>query len=370
MITIAFFTIKFGGNQMSFDVLTINPGSTSTKLAVYQGDKLLFEETIRHGIQELANFNNVQEQFDFRWQLLRRVIDTFGYKVENLDAVVGRGGLLHPVAGGTYKVTEKMIADLEVNKYGEHASNLGAMLAKKLADSLAIPSFIVDPVVVDEMQAIARFSGNELIERKSIFHALNHKAAGHKIAKQFGSDYEKMNFVIAHLGGGISVAAHKQGKAVDVNNALDGDGPFSPERSGSLPMNAFLEACFSGNWTKRELHDLLVGRGGMISYLGTNSMIDVEIKVQIGDEKAVDVFEAMAYQVSKEIGACSVVLKGKVDAIILTGGLARSELFTNKIIEQTSWITKVIIEPGEDELKALNSGVQRVLAGIEKEKVY
>ncbi|MBC1412157.1 butyrate kinase [Listeria welshimeri] len=355
---------------MSFDVLTINPGSTSTKLAVYQGDKVLFEETVRHRMQEFADFNNVQEQFDFRWQVLRRVIDAFGYDVNNLDAVVGRGGLLRPVAGGTYMVTEKMLADLKTNKYGEHASNLGAMLAKKLADTLDIPSFIVDPVVVDEMQPIARFSGNELIARKSIFHALNHKAAGRKIAKKLGSDYEKMNFVIAHLGGGISVAAHRQGKAVDVNNALDGDGPFSPERSGSLPMNDFLEACFSGKWNKRELHDLIIGRGGMISYLGTNSMLEVEAKVKAGDEKAIQAFDAMAYQVSKEIGACSTVLHGKIDAIILTGGLARSDLFTSKIIEQTNWIASVIIEPGEDELEALNSGVQRVLAGLEKEKLY
>lgn len=355
---------------MSFDVLTINPGSTSTKLAVYQGDKVLFEETVRHTMQEFANFNNVQEQFDFRWQVLRRVIDAFGYDVNNLDAVVGRGGLLRPVAGGTYMVTEKMLADLKTNKYGEHASNLGAMLAKKLADTLDIPSFIVDPVVVDEMQPIARFSGNELIARKSIFHALNHKAAGRKIAKKLGSDYEKMNFVIAHLGGGISVAAHRQGKAVDVNNALDGDGPFSPERSGSLPMNDFLEACFSGKWNKRELHDLIIGRGGMISYLETNSMLEVEAKVKAGDEKAIQAFDAMAYQVSKEIGACSTVLHGKIDAIILTGGLARSDLFTSKIIEQTNWIASVIIEPGEDEQEALNSGVQRVLAGLEKEKLY
>ncbi|MBC1627245.1 butyrate kinase [Listeria welshimeri] len=355
---------------MSFDVLTINPGSTSTKLAVYQGDKVLFEETVRHTMQEFADFNNVQEQFDFRWQVLRRVIDAFGYDVNNLDAVVGRGGLLRPVAGGTYMVTEKMLADLKTNKYGEHASNLGAMLAKKLADTLDIPSFIVDPVVVDEMQPIARFSGNELIARKSIFHALNHKAAGRKIAKKIGSDYEKLNFVIAHLGGGISVAAHRQGKAVDVNNALDGDGPFSPERSGSLPMNDFLEACFSGKWNKRELHDLIIGRGGMISYLGTNSMLEVEAKVKAGDEKAIQAFDAMAYQVSKEIGACSTVLHGKIDAIILTGGLARSDLFTSKIIEQTNWIASVIIEPGEDELEALNSGVQRVLAGLEKEKLY
>ncbi|MBF2378341.1 butyrate kinase [Listeria welshimeri] len=355
---------------MSFDVLTINPGSTSTKLAVYQGDKVLFEETVRHTMQEFADFNNVQEQFDFRWQVLRRVIDAFGYDVNNLDAVVGRGGLLRPVAGGTYMVTEKMLADLKTNKYGQHASNLGAMLAKKLADTLDIPSFIVDPVVVDEMQPIARFSGNELIARKSIFHALNHKAAGRKIAKKLGSDYEKLNFVIAHLGGGISVAAHRQGKAVDVNNALDGDGPFSPERSGSLPMNDFLEACFSGKWNKRELHDLIIGRGGMISYLGTNSMLEVEAKVKAGDEKAIQAFDAMAYQVSKEIGACSTVLHGKIDAIILTGGLARSDLFTSKIIEQTNWIASVIIEPGEDELEALNSGVQRVLAGLEKEKLY
>ncbi|MBC1281747.1 butyrate kinase [Listeria welshimeri] len=355
---------------MSFDVLTINPGSTSTKLAVYQGDKVLFEETVRHTMQEFADFNNVQEQFDFRWQVLRRVIDAFGYDVNNLDAVVGRGGLLRPVAGGTYMVTEKMLADLKTNKYGEHASNLGAMLAKKLADTLDIPSFIVDPVVVDEMQPIARFSGNELIARKSIFHALNHKAAGRKIAKKLGSDYEKLNFVIAHLGGGISVAAHRQGKAVDVNNALDGDGPFSPERSGSLPMNDFLEACFSGKWNKRELHDLIIGRGGMISYLGTNSMLEVEAKVKAGDKKAIQAFDAMAYQVSKEIGACSTVLHGKIDAIILTGGLARSDLFTSKIIEQTNWIASVIIEPGEDELEALNSGVQRVLAGLEKEKLY
>ncbi|WP_099220994.1 butyrate kinase [Listeria costaricensis] len=356
---------------MAYTVLTINPGSTSTKLAVFEGDELQFEEEIRHSREELKGFKTILEQLPLRREVLLRTLSAHDFDLKSLDAIVGRGGLLRPMEGGTYRVNDKMVADLRAGVSGEHASNLGGLLAKELAEKLnGLPAFIVDPVVVDELAPVARFSGHKNYERISIFHALNHKASARKIAAHLGTTYEEVNFVIAHLGGGISVAAHQKGRAIDVNNALDGEGPFSPERSGSLPMAAFLEAAMSGQWTKQELYQQLIGQGGVISYLDTNDMRVVEEKIAQQDTYAKEIFEAMAYQVAKEIGQMAVVLQGQVEAIILTGGLARSKNFTEQVKQQVSWIGPVFIHPGADELEALNSGAQRVLAGMENAKDY
>ncbi|WP_163652829.1 butyrate kinase [Listeria sp. PSOL-1] len=356
---------------MEFTVLTINPGSTSTKVAVYQGYTLLFEEEVRHLKEELQSFERVIDQLSFRKKVVEHVLLTHHFTFEKLDAIVGRGGLLHPMSGGTYRINEQMIQDLADAVCGEHASNLGALIAQDLSESLGhLPAFIVDPVVVDEMQPIARITGHKNYERKSIFHALNHKATARKIAAKLDKKYEESRFIVAHLGGGISVAAHLNGKVVDVNNALDGEGPFSPERSGSLPLGSFLSACFSEEVSKSDLYKQIVGQGGMISYLDTNDMRVVLKMIASGNAYAELIFQAMAYQIAKEIGSYATVLQGNIDAIILTGGLARSEQFMHEIEKNISWIAPVAIEPGEDELEALNGGVQRVLAGLEKEKIY
>lgn len=353
---------------MSNLILTINPGSTSTKIAVYRGETCLFQHTGSHPTIELKAFSSIIEQYDYRTTFIKQKLAAEKLELSELDAVVGRGGLLAPMASGTYAINEQMLVDLRAATYGEHASNLGALMAQRISDLYGIPAFIVDPVVVDELQPIARISGHARIERKSIFHALNHKAAGRKVAKRAGVAYEQKNWVIAHLGGGISVGAHQKGQVIDVNNALDGDGPFSPERSGSLPMMQTVALA-----TERPLDTFyrqLVGQGGVVSYLGTNDLRVVEQRVLAADAEAIVVFEAMAYQVSKEIGSCAVVLDGQVDGVILTGGLANSALFTDLITQKIKWIAPLHIEPGEDELEALNEGAQRVLNGVEQAKTY
>ncbi len=350
---------------MSFIVLAINPGSTSTKLAIFDGEALRFEEEIRHVHEELKPFQTVLDQLQFRKEIIVRTLHSKAFELDELDAIVGRGGLLRPLKGGTYKVTEKMIHDLKIGVSGQHASNLGGLIAAELGADLQIPIYIVDPVVVDELEPASRISGHKDYEKVSIFHALNHKATARKVASQLGQTYEASRFIIAHMGGGISVAAHKNGLAIDVNNALGGEGPFSPERAGTLPLNTFLDACFNPKHSKEELKRQLMGEGGIYSYLGTTDMREVEKMIADGNDYATLIFDAMALQVSKEIAGLAVHFAGQVDAIILTGGLARSEAFTKKITEQTSWLAKVIISPGEDEMKALNEGAQRILLGQE-----
>lgn len=353
---------------MSNVILTINPGSTSTKMAVYRGATCLFQHTGSHPTTELKTFPTVVAQYDYRTTFIKAKLAEENLALSDLDAVVGRGGLLAPMASGTYTINEQMISDLRTATYGEHASNLGALMAHRISELHSIPAFIVDPVVVDELQPIARISGHARIKRKSIFHALNHKAAGRKVAKRIGVAYEQKKWVIAHLGGGISVGAHRNGQVIDVNNALDGDGPFSPERSGGLPM--MQTVALANELPSTAFYRQLVGQGGVVSYLGTNDLRVVEQRVMAAENEAVVVFEAMAYQVSKEIGACAVVLDGEVDGVILTGGLANSALFTAMISKKCQWLAPIYIEPGEDELEALNEGAQRVLNGDEQAKTY
>ena len=351
--------------------LIINPGSTSTKIAVYADEKMIFEKTIRHTNEELWPFNKVADQFQFRKEIVISALNENDISLNELDAVVGRGGVINPIEGGTYAVNDRMIEDAKLSVRGEHASNLGAMLARSIADEVNIPSFIVDPVVVDEMEDVARISGHPYFERICIWHALNQKAVARRAAKErFGKKYEEMNFVVAHLGGGISVGAHKKGRVIDVNNALNGEGPFSPERSGSLPEAQLVKACFSGNYSQAEINKMVVGKGGISAYLGTNSAKEVSDRAKAGDEKAKLIYSAMAYQVAKAIGEYAVVLDGNVDAILITGGIAYDNSFVQMIEDKVKFIAEVITYPGEDELLALAQGGLRVLNGIEESKTY
>jgi butyrate kinase len=353
---------------MTYQILAINPGSTSTKIAVFQGEKEVFNTTLRHSSEEIGEFKKIIDQYEFRKNIILDALKE--NDIQKLDAVVGRGGLLKPIPGGTYGVDDDMIRDLKEAKRGEHASNLGAILAKEIGKQFDAPAYIVDPVVVDEMEDIARISGIPEIERKSIFHALNQKAIGRRAAAELKKGYDKVNLIIAHLGGGISVGAHKQGKIVDVNNALDGDGPFSPERSGGVPVGDLLKLLHNGDFTYEELKKKITGKGGLVAYLGTNSGIEVTEMIVKGDKKAALVYEAMAYQVAKWIGAMATVLEGKVDGIAITGGIAYDKQMIAWIQKRVNFIGKVMIFPGEDEMLALAEGALRVLQGEEKAKQY
>ena len=354
----------------TFRVLTINPGSTSTKIAIFDNEKLVLEETLRHSTEEIEKFEKIFDQYEFRKNIILEILNEKGINITKLSAVVGRGGLLKPIAGGTYDVNGKMLEDLKVGVLGEHASNLGGVIANEIASQLNIPSFIVDPVVVDEMEEIARISGMPEIERKSILHALNQKAVARRAAKEINKNYEELNLIVAHMGGGVSVGAHKKGRVVDVNNALDGEGPFSPERSGGLPVGDLAKMCFSGDYTLNDIKKKITGKGGLVAYLETNDGREVEEMIQNGDKKAELVYKAMAYQIAKEIGSCAVVLEGEVDGIILTGGIAYDKNFIKWISERVSFISKLFIYPGEDELIALAQGGLRVLRGEEEAKIY
>ncbi len=353
-----------------FRMLAINPGSTSTKIAVFDNEELVFEKTLRHSSEEIGQYEKISDQFEFRKNVIEEAVKENGVKIEELDAVVGRGGLLKPIQGGTYSVSQPMIEDLKVGVLGEHASNLGGIIAKEIAAKADAPSFIVDPVVVDELQAVARISGMPELERKSIFHALNQKATARRAAVEMNKKYEEVNIIVAHMGGGISVGAHENGNVIDVANALDGEGPFSPERSGGLPVGDLAKMCFSGKYTLEDIKKKIKGNGGIVAYLNTNDAREVEAMIEEGNEKAKLVYEAMAYQVAKEIGACAAVLKGKVDAIVLTGGIAYSKMFIKWIEERISFIGEVKIYPGEDEMIALAQGALRVLKGEEEAKTY
>jgi butyrate kinase len=355
---------------MSYKLLMINPGSTSTKIGVYEDEKEVLIVTLRHSSEEIGRFESIFEQFNFRKEVILNTLKDKNFDIVTLDAIVGRGGLLKPIEGGTYAVNEAMLNDLKIGVLGQHASNLGGIIANEIAKSLDIPAFIVDPVVVDEMMDVARISGMPEIERISVFHALNQKAVAKRYAKENSKKYEEINLIVAHMGGGISVGAHKAGKVIDVNNALDGDGPFSPERSGGLPVGDLVKMCFSGKYTIEDIKTKINGKGGFVAYLNTNDAKEVMDKAEAGDEKCKLIFEAMAYQVAKEIGKCAAVLKGEVDAIILTGGIAYGKPMVNYITERVKFICPVVVYPGEDELLALAQGGLRVLNGEEKAKEY
>jgi butyrate kinase len=355
---------------MARTILVINPGSTSTKMAVFEGEARLFDSSLNHSAEELSPYKTIASQYDFRRQAIMAKLEATGFDMGSLAAVVGRGGLLHPIRGGVYRVDEGMKADLASAKYGEHASNLGALLADGIASSLGIPAFIADPVVVDELSDLARVSGNRLFQRISIFHALNHKAVARRYAAESGRKYGDLNLIVAHMGGGVSVGLHQGGRVLDVNNALNGEGPFSPERSGTLPSLALAKLCFSGEYTEREVQKLIAGAGGMVSFLGTNDMRDVEKLYRSGDPKAILYYEAFIYQVGKAIGALAAAAHGKVDAIILTGGIAYGREVIDGISAMCSFIAPIVVYPGEGELEALAQAGYGALSGSLPIEVY
>ncbi len=355
---------------MSYKILIINPGSTSTKIGVYEDETQLMEETLRHSTEEISKYPSIYEQKDFRKDVILNVLKEKNVDLNDIDVVVGRGGLLKPIPGGTYATSDALIEDLKIGKQGQHASNLGGILAKEIADQIHVPSYIVDPVVVDELSDVARVSGHPNFQRISIFHALNQKAVAKRYAKEVGKAYEDLNLIVVHMGGGVSVGAHKNGRVVDVANALDGDGPFSPERSGGLPSGQLMKLCFSGKYTQAEVAKMINGNGGFNAYLGTNDMRDVIKMKNEGDEKAALYEEAFYYQLEKEIGAMAVVLGGKVDQIILTGGIAYGQDTVDHMKKAVSFLAPITVYPGEDELLALAQGALRVMNGEEEAKVY
>lgn len=354
-----------------YRILAINPGSTSTKIAVFDGSNPTFVKTIRHQNEELDKYDKITDQYQFRKEIIYKELQEAEIKIDQIRAVVGRGGLVKPIPSGVYQVNEAMKKDLFNSPMGEHASNLGGLIADDIANSLPnAQAFIADPVVVDELEELARFSGHPEFDRTSIFHALNQKAVARSHAKSVMKEYEDMNLIVVHLGGGISVGAHKKGRVIDVNQALDGDGPFSPERSGTLPMGAVIRACFSGKYTQKEMMRIIKGNGGMSAYMGTNDCYQIELAAGDGDDKARMVFEAMAYQVAKEIGGMFAVLNGDVDAVLITGGIAHSKWFANLVIERIYKIAPVHVYPGEDEMRALAINGLRVLKGEAEPSIY
>lgn len=354
---------------MAYKILIINPGSTSTKIGVYEDETQVMEETLRHSTEEIAQYASIYDQKDFRKDVIVSVLKEKGVDLNDIDVVVGRGGLLKPIPGGTYETTPELLEDLKIGKQGQHASNLGGILAKEIASEINVPSYIVDPVVVDELQDVARLSGHPEMPRISIFHALNQKAVAKRYAKETGKAYEDLNLIVVHMGGGVSVGAHKNGKVIDVANALDGDGPFSPERAGGLPSGALMKLCFSGKYTQAEIGKMINGNGGFNAYVGTNDMRDL-VKMAETDDNAKLVMDAFHYQLVKEIGAMAVVLGGKVDQIILTGGIAYNAITQNTMKESVEWIAPVTVYPGEDELLALAQGAIRVMSGEEEAMKY
>jgi len=352
-------------------ILAINPGSTSTKIAVFQGDKSVFLKNIKHSNEELSQFELISEQFEFRKNIIMKELVGAEIQIDLIEAVVGRGGLVKPIESGIYSVNERLKEDLRIGVLGEHASNLGGLIADNIAQALPkAKAYIADPVVVDEMIEVARVSGHPEFQRVSIFHALNQKAIGRAFAQANDKKYEDINVIVAHLGGGISVGAHCRGRVVDVNNALDGEGPFSPERSGTLPAGALAKLCFSGDYTLDDLKKMIKGEGGLVAHLGTNDAYDVELKAKAGDTKAQLIQDAMSYQVAKSIGAMSTVLKGKVDGILLTGGIAHNPDLVSYIKEMVSFIAPVVVYPGEDEMKALAMNGYMVLRGEIEPREY
>ena len=350
-------------------ILVINPGSTSTKLSVFQEEKEIKSHTILHSMDDLEKFDHIVDQFDFRLNLIKSWLKEENIKMNSLRAVVGRGGLLKPVPSGTYLITDKVIEDLKTAEQGEHASNLGGLLARGIADIIGADSYFVDPVSVDEFHELSRISGLKEIPRTSLLHALNIKRVMHKRAGELNKKVEDLNFIVGHLGGGISIAAVQKGKIIDVNNANHG-GPFSPERAGSLPVGDLVKLCYSNKYTYEELKSMIQGKGGLYSYLGTTDARQVYDRILNGNEYAKSIYDAMAYQIGKEIVYTAPVLYGEVDNIILTGGLANSKYLVDKISQMVSFVSKILIYPGESEMEALNMGVLRVVNNIEKHKIY
>lgn len=351
---------------MSNKILVINPGSTSTKIGVFEDEKMLFDKTLRHPAEEIAKFASIPDQKAWRKQLVMDALKENNFDAKELTAVCGRGGLICPLHGGTYAVDDAMVAACIKGELGQHACNLGGLISREIGDELGVPAFVVDPPAVDELAPVARYTGHPLLARISKFHALNQKAVAKRYAKEVGKKYEDLNLIVCHMGGGISVGAHVKGLVVDTENALDGEGPFSPERSGSLPSGPLVDLCFSGKYTEAEVRKMITGRGGLVAYAGSTDMRDLLKMAAEGDKKVAEVVDAFHYQIGKEIGAAAAAMCGKVDQIILTGGIAYGKETVDAISKMVSWIAPITVYPGEDELLALAQGALHVLTGEEK----
>ena len=354
---------------MSYRILVINPGSTSTKIGVFEDEVQLFSKTLRHSAEKIAEFAAIADQKSWRKDLVMEALKENDFDVTTLSAVSGRGGLVAPLRGGTYATTDKLMADTAAGVGGQHACNLGGLIAREIGDELGIPSFIVDPPVVDELAPVARYSGHPVIARRSTFHALNQKAVAKRYAKEVGKKYEDLNLLVCHMGGGISVGAHVKGSVIDTENALDGEGPFSPERSGSLPSGDLVKLCFSGKYTEAEIKKMITGQGGLVAYVNSTDMKQLLIDAET-DPKIAEVMDAFHYQISKEIGAMAAAMCGQIDQIILTGGVAYGAESVEAITKMVGWIAPITVYPGEDELLALTQGALRVLKGEEQLMEY
>ena len=353
-----------------YRILAINPGSTSTKVAIYEGRDLIKEITLRHSAEELKDFAKVTDQFDFRKQIILNAVKEAGIDVASLDAVIGRGGVLKPMESGVFEVNDSMKRDLIASERGQHASNLGGLIAADIAGGIGVPAYIADPVVVDELDDVARISGLPQLGRTSIFHALNQKAIARLYAERVGKNYEDLDLIVVHLGGGISIGAHMHGRVVDVNQCLDGEAPLSPERAGTLPAGALARMCFSGKYTEAEVLKMITGKGGIVAHLGINDCREASRIAEEGDKKAQLVIDAIGYNTAKFIGSAATVLEGKVDAIILTGGIANDKYVTGYIAKRVEFIAPVVVIPGENELEALAFNALRILEGKDTLKVY
>lgn len=358
------------GEDESFRILTINPGSTSTKIAVFEDEEEVFSETLRHSAEELDVYETIADQWDFRRKLVMDELREHGLKAEDMNAISCRGGLIRPIPSGTYRVGPQMLEDCRAGVRGQHASNLGALIGAQISEETGVPAFVVDPPSVDEMSVVAQYSGHPSIRRTSLFHALNQKAVARRYAEETGRDYEELNLVVCHMGGGVSVGAHACGEVVDTENAFGGEGPFTPGRAGSMPVNEIVDLCFQENADRDEIMDMLTRRSGMMAYLGTTSMQEIEAQAEQGEDRAQEALDAFCYQVAKEIAAMSVALNGKTDQILLTGGIAYGEPVTERLRRLIGWIAPVTIYPGEDEMLSLAQGALRVLRGDEAPKEY
>lgn len=352
-------------------ILVINPGSTSTKIAVYQGTLVLFLKSIKHSIEELRKYNSIIDQLEYRKELVLKNLEDENIKLSEIAIIMGRGGLIKPIESGIYEVNDRMINDLKSGIQGEHASNLGGLIAIEIARIIpGARAYICDPVVVDELQDVARITGHPMFIRRSIFHALNQKAIARSYAHSINKRYEDLNLIVAHLGGGVSIGAHQHGKVIDVNQALDGEGPMSPERSGTLPVGDLVDVCFSGQYDHKTLHKMINGEGGYVAYFGTNDAHLIATQAKNNDQEAKRIQEGLGYQVAKYIGMLAVVLKGKTDAILMTGGMANNKELINYIGDHVSFLAPFLVYPGEDEMKALARNALRVLNNEIKVKNY
>lgn len=354
---------------MTFQILTINPGSTSTKIAWFSGDNETWRETVRHDVDVLDAFPSVAEQFSFRLSTIGEALAVHGASFDELSAVAGRGGLVEPIPGGTYAVDDDLLVRLHMGKPWEHASNLGGILADAIGRPRGIPAFIVDPVAVDELNPLARVTGLPELPKVSLAHALNVKATVRRAAKDLDKPWDELNFIVAHLGGGITICAHEKGRMTDLNNANE-FGPFSPERAGGLPAGDLVRMCFGESMTEKDMLRRMVGRGGLVAYSGASDVREVRARAAEGDLRAGEALEAMAYTIAKEIGAQAAVLAGRVDAILFTGGVAFDSDFVAAVQKRVQWIAPSLVYPGEDEMAALAEGTLRVLRGEEEAKSY